>query len=82
MRMEEGDLLPAWDVGDPLEEVALTYRLAHAAGEPPTKAVMERLDISRSSASRGVAKAREKGLLGPAMERKAGEKRARRREGK
>jgi hypothetical protein len=70
MRMEEGDLLPAWDVGDPLEEVALTHRLAHAAGEPPTKAVMERLDISRSSASRRIAKARERDCSAPRLSAK------------
>ena len=67
---------------DTLEEVALTYRLAHAAGERPTKAVMERLGVSRSSANCRIAKAREKGLLGSAIKRKACEKRVRRRKGK
>jgi hypothetical protein len=55
-----------------LEIVAGAYRAAYAAGAPPTQAVMEKLGVSRSTASRRIALARERGLLGPATPRKAG----------
>jgi|GEM_PF-3130729 len=48
-----------------LAHVAFTYRLARLLGEAPTKAVMEAEGVSRSTASRMVATAREAGLLRP-----------------
>jgi hypothetical protein len=55
-----------------LQTVADAYHVAYATGQAPTKAVMERLDLPRSTASRWVRMARERGLLGPATPRKAG----------
>jgi hypothetical protein len=46
-----------------LEKVARIYRLAQAAGESPTKAVAEQLDISRDAAAQQVSRARKAGLL-------------------
>ncbi len=46
-----------------LQAAATVYRLAHACGEPPTKAVEDRFGLTRSTAGRYVAKARERGLL-------------------
>jgi Family of unknown function (DUF6214) len=57
---------------DDLRAVADVYHIAYAVGEPPTKTVMERLGLSRSTASRWIALARKRGLLGPATPRKAG----------
>ena len=48
---------------DKLSFVAFTYRLARVLGEAPTKAVMEAEGVSRSTASRMVAAAREAGQL-------------------
>lgn len=65
---------PRGQVGDEtLREVALTYRTAHARGQAPTQAVMERWYVSRSTASRWVKRARQAGMLGPATPRVAGE---------
>lgn len=58
-----------------LERVAAIYREALSAGLPPTKTVHERMGISRSHAGRLVMRARDYGLLGPALGRKAGEDR-------
>jgi len=55
-----------------LEIVAGAYRAAYAAGAPPTKAVMDKLGVPRSTASRRIRMARERGLLGPATPRTAG----------
>jgi hypothetical protein len=55
-----------------LQTVADVYHVAYATGQAPTKAVIERLDLPRSTASRWVRMARERGLLGPATPRKAG----------
>lgn len=57
---------------DDLRAVADVYQLAHVTGGAPTKTVMERLGLPRSTASRWVRMARERGLLGPATPRKAG----------
>lgn len=56
------------DNPDPLWPVALTYSVAHALGEPPTKAVAEQLNISRDAAAQRVKRAREAGYL-PATEK-------------
>jgi hypothetical protein len=58
-----------------LRAVAVIYRLAYATGSPPTKAVMDRFGLPRSTAGRWVARARDAGLLGAASPRKAGESR-------
>jgi len=55
-----------------LRAVADVYQLAYVTGAPPTKTVMQRLGLPRSTASRWVALARKRGLLGPATPRKAG----------
>ena len=51
-------------VDDTLREVAAVYRLAYVAGEAPLKSVVSAFDIPRSTASRWVAAARDKGFLG------------------
>lgn len=56
-----------------LEWVAVIYRFAYACHDDPTKSVVERFGIPRSTAGRWVAKAREQGFLGPAADRRAGE---------
>lgn len=62
--------------GGPSEEdlraLAATFQLAYAAGEPPIKAVMERLGLPRSTANRWAGLARKRGMLGPPRPRKAG----------
>jgi len=60
-----------------LAHVAFTYRLARALGEAPTKAVMDAQGISRSTASRLVAAARDAGLLRPDESGQAGGARSR-----
>lgn len=56
-----------------LRYVALLYRMGYLVGEPPTGLVATTLNTSRPTAARWVADARERGFLGPAEERKAGE---------
>jgi transposase len=48
------------------------YQVAYATGESPTKAVMDRLGLPRSTAGRWIRMARKRGLLGPATPSKAG----------
>jgi len=55
-----------------LRAVADVYQLAHQTNAPPTRTVMHRFDLPRSTASRWIRMARERGLLGPATPRKAG----------
>ena len=55
-----------------LRAVADVYLLAHVTGGAPTKTVMDRFGLPRSTASRWIKMAREQGLLGPATPRKAG----------
>jgi hypothetical protein len=57
-----------------LAYVALMYRLAHLVGEAPTEYVRRDLDVARATAGRWLAKARDKGLLGEAIPRQAGER--------
>ena len=57
---------------DDLRAVADVYQLAYVTGGAPTKTVMERLGLPRSTASRWIKMARDRGLLGPATPRKAG----------
>jgi hypothetical protein len=62
--------------GGPSDEdiraIADVYQLAYLTGGAPTKTVMQRLGLSRSTAGRWIALARERGMLGPATPRKAG----------
>lgn len=54
----------AGPVSSTLEAVAHLYRVAVLMGEPPTKAVEEKLGLPRSTAGRWVALARKEGHLG------------------
>lgn len=72
-----------------LEFVALTYKAAHQAGRPPTKAVHEELirkgyELSRQQVGKLVMRCRapEIGLLGPAAPGRAGEQPRRKGAGK
>lgn len=56
-----------------LSEVAQVYRAAVKNGDPPTRAVMGAMHVERSTASRWIRAARDRGLLGPAMRGKGGE---------
>jgi hypothetical protein len=56
-----------------LRAAATVYRFSHALGEPPTKAVAASLGLTHSTAARWVAKARERGYLGPTSQGRAGE---------
>lgn len=55
-----------------LRWVAHLYRFALAVGLPPTKAVSDTLGLTRPTAGRRIAMARDHGLLGPAEVGKAG----------
>lgn len=55
-----------------LRTIATAYQVAYATGAAPTKTVMQRFELPRSTASRWIRMARERGLLGPATPRKAG----------
>ncbi len=57
-----------------LADVARAYRAARLAGKPPTSTVAETFGLSDRTASRRVADARRVGLLGAALDRRAGEK--------
>jgi hypothetical protein len=50
---------------DPLWSVALTYAVAAAAGEHPTRAVAEALGISHAAAAQRVKRSRDRGYLPP-----------------
>lgn len=56
-----------------LDLVALAYRYGNAVGDAPTREVMRLCRLSRSKASRWIAAARERGYLGAALPRVAGE---------
>jgi hypothetical protein len=56
---------------DALTEVAEVYRRAAEAGVPPTKAVSETLNMSRSKAAKMVSQARASGMLPPTTPGKA-----------
>jgi hypothetical protein len=56
-----------------LRAIAITHQVAYTTNNPPTRTVMQRFDLPRSTASRWVRMARERGLLGPATPRKAGD---------
>jgi hypothetical protein len=56
-----------------LERVAETYREAEQRGHAPTQAVADQFHLARSTAARWVSKARERGMLGPAVRGRGGE---------
>jgi hypothetical protein len=56
-----------------LREVAEVYRLAWEAGKPPTVAVADHFNKSRSTAARWVGFAREQGFLGKSDGTRGGE---------
>ena len=56
-----------------LGQVAELYRAAVDRGDPPTQTVAETMHVTRPTAGRWVAKARERGLLGPAKRGRGGE---------
>lgn len=56
-----------------LTEVAELYREAVKRGDPPTKVICRTWHVERSTASRWVAAARDRGFLGPAKRGRAGE---------
>jgi hypothetical protein len=62
-----------------LQRVAAVYRMAHLMGLPPTESVAQDLDLPRSTAGRWVSMARQRGFLGKAEPRKAGERARRKR---
>lgn len=57
-----------------LRRAAWVYRTAHLMGLPPTESVSQDLDLPRSTAGRWVSMARQRGFLGKAEPRKAGER--------
>jgi hypothetical protein len=57
---------------DDLAAVAATYRIAHACGVSPTRAVADHYRIPQSTAAKRVMRARELGLLEPTTRGKAG----------
>jgi hypothetical protein len=59
---------------DHLCKVAELYRAALERGDPPTQTVADEMYAARSTAARWVAKARERGLLGPSLPGRAGER--------
>jgi hypothetical protein len=62
-----------------LRRVAWVYQTAHLMGLPPTESVSQDLDLPRSTAGRWVSMARQRGFLGKAEPRKAGERARRKR---
>lgn len=62
-----------------LKQVAAMYRVAHLMGLPPTESVAQGLSLARSTAGRWVSMARQRGFLGKAEPRKAGERARRKR---
>jgi hypothetical protein len=59
---------------DHLRQVEAAYRAAMAQGQPPTRAVMEQWHVARATASRWIARARDRGFLGAARQGVAGER--------
>ena len=58
---------------DHLRRVAEVYQAAVEQGDPATQTVANEMHAARSTAARWVAKARERGILGPAKRGQAGE---------
>lgn len=56
-----------------LREVRDVYRAALDVGQPPTITVAQTMHVSRATASRWIAQAREQGYLGAAVPGRAGE---------
>lgn len=64
---------PAKDRALALRHAALAYEVAAAAGQQPTKAVQSAFAVSRATASRMIAEARERGLITAPAPRRADE---------
>jgi hypothetical protein len=62
-----------------LEVVAAAYRIAYLLRDPPTAMVATLFNLPRSTAARWVQRARREGFLGPAEQRKGGERPPKRR---
>lgn len=58
---------------DHLRQVAELYRAAVKRGDPPDETIAREMHAARSTAARWVAKARERGILGPSVRGRAGE---------
>jgi hypothetical protein len=56
-----------------LRYAAGIYRLAHATGNPPTRAISEVFELPPSTAAKWVMRARERGFLGATTPGRAGE---------
>lgn len=69
IRAQQGRTLTEED----LAEVAAVYRDAVERGEPPVQAVRKRFHIAPGTARKRVARARDAGMLGPAVPGRAGE---------
>jgi hypothetical protein len=65
-------LRAAGPVEETLKTVAIVYRLAYLAGDPPTAAVRSVFELPKSTASRWVQMARSQGHLGKTSPRTAG----------
>lgn len=59
-------------IDENLRAVAVVYRRAYAAGDPPKRAVSDGLGLNVNTAARWIMKARERGFLGPTEMRRAG----------
>lgn len=57
---------------DDLRDIAAMYREAVRVSRAPTEALAQRMGVSRPTMSRWIAKARERGFLGPARQGSAG----------
>jgi hypothetical protein len=57
-----------------LRNVADLYRAATRRGDPPTQTVASAMSVARPTAARWVSAARKRGLLGPAIPGRAGER--------
>lgn len=67
------EIAAAGPTDDVLRQVAVVYAVAYACDQPPTKAVTATFGLARSTAGRWVARARERGFLGPTTPGRAGE---------
>lgn len=56
-----------------LRKVAALYRVAYMCGLAPTATVTETMGLKRPTAANWIGRARDRGLLGPTSERRAGE---------
>ena len=69
----EADVAKDGPTDEALRAAATIYRIAYALNDRPTKAVASALDLTHPTAARWVARARERGFLGPTTKGHAGE---------